>query len=244
MAATIDAVLINELGIDTHIIRTPLWGLGCVGGAVGLSNALRYTKANPRGAVMLIAVEICSLAFMKDDLSKSNIIASALFSDGGASTLVVGRENSLFNSKGINLIDSYSTTYYDSLDVMGWDVVENGFKAVFSKDIPNIVSKYVRNDVIKFLSKFDLEIDDIEHFIFHPGGVKVINAYEDSLNLSKSALRYTKKVLREHGNMSSPTVLYVLKEFLDSCDYSEGDYGLISALGPGFSSELILFQVS
>jgi len=274
---TIDALLINELKLSPHLKRTPIWGLGCVGGAIGLSRTLEYTRAFPKSAVLLIALEICSLAFLKDDYSKSNIVAAALFSDGAAAALVAGREHRLFHRSispsprtfgpgpmlsplktdrgrtqdegihkrptGINLIDSLSTIYYNSLDVMGWEIVDTGFKAIFSKDIPTIVRKYVRQNIEELLYEHDLTLSDIKHFIIHPGGLKVIDAYEESLGLAKGVFTYSRKVLREHGNMSSPTVLYVLKEFFDTGEYDQGDYGLISALGPGFSSEIILFQV-
>ncbi|MDA2918518.1 type III polyketide synthase [Desulfobacterota bacterium AH_259_B03_O07] len=241
---SIDAKIINELRLDPHLKRSPIWGLGCVGGAVGLSRALEYTAAFPRSGVLLIALEICSLSILRGDWSKSNIVAMALFSDGAAATFVAGSEHRLFNLKGINLIDSMSTTYYDSLDVMGWEIVDAGFKAIFSKDIPAIVRKYVQGNIIELLDKHSLSYKDLRHYVIHPGGKKVINAYEEALCLPQGALDHTKKVLREHGNMSSPTVLYVLKEFLDSGHYNRGDYGLISALGPGFSSEVILFQVA
>ncbi|HWP92811.1 MAG TPA: 3-oxoacyl-[acyl-carrier-protein] synthase III C-terminal domain-containing protein [Thermodesulfobacteriota bacterium] len=239
---SIDAVLINELKLDAHMRRTPIWGLGCVGGAVGLSRAFEYTRAFPDSAVLLIALEICSMAFHRDDYSKSHIIATALFSDGAAAALVVGKNHRLFNRRGVNLSDCLSTIYYDSLDVMGWEIADQGFKVIFSKDIPSIVRKYVRPNVEELLHKHKLAVSDIKHYVIHPGGLKVINSYEESLDLPSGELRYSRKVLREHGNMSSPTVLYVLDEFLTEGDFSTGDYGLISALGPGFSSELLLFQ--
>jgi alkylresorcinol/alkylpyrone synthase len=239
---SIDALLINELKLNCHIKRTPIWGLGCVGGAVGLSRAFEYARAYPNGATLLIAVEICSLVFQIDDYSKSNIIATSLFSDGAAAALVVGKEHELFDRTGINFIDSLSTTFPNSLDVMGWEVVDTGFKVIFSKDIPTIVRKYVRPNNMEILHKHKLTLGDIRHFITHPGGLKVISAYEESLGLPNGALTLSRKILREHGNMSSPSVLYVLNEFLQSGEYCSGDYGLISALGPGFSSEIILFQ--
>ncbi len=239
---SIDALLINELKLNQHIKRTPIWGLGCVGGAVGLTRAFEYTRAFPKSAVVVIAVELCSLTFQRDDDSKSNIIATAIFSDGAATALVVGREHKLFHKKGINLIDSLSTTYYDSLDIMGWEVVDNGLKVIFSKDIPTIVRKSVRPNITELIQKHNLLIEDIKHLITHPGGLKVINAYEESLGKQAGALKFSRKVLYEHGNMSSPSVLYVLNEFLNDGTYNPGDYGLISALGPGFSSELILFE--
>ena len=241
---SIDALLINELKLNCHIRRTPIWGLGCVGGAVGLSRAFEYTQAYPNGATLLIAVEICSLAFQRDDYSKSNIIATSLFSDGAAGALIVGKEHKLFDCAGINFIDSLSTTFPNSVDVMGWEVVDSGFKVIFSKDIPTIVRKHVRPNITELLYRHRLTLDDIKHFITHPGGLKVIGAYEESLGLPIGSLELSRKVLREHGNMSSPSVLYVLKEFLQSGEYSSGDYGLISALGPGFSSEIILFQAA
>ncbi|HSE83131.1 MAG TPA: 3-oxoacyl-[acyl-carrier-protein] synthase III C-terminal domain-containing protein [Thermodesulfobacteriota bacterium] len=255
---TIDALLINKLKLNPHLRRTPIWGLGCVGGAVGLSRAFEYTQAFPNSAVLLIALEICSLAFLKDDYSKSNIIATALFSDGAAAALVAGKGHKLFHrfvdspptesgtngrSSGVNFVDSLSTTYYDSLDIMGWEIVDAGFKAIFSKDIPMIVRKHVRQNIEELLKKNNLEFGDIKHYVVHPGGIKVIEAYEESLGLANGTFGYSRKVLREHGNMSSSTVLYVLKEFLNEGRYNPGDYGLISALGPGFSSELILFQI-
>lgn len=240
---SIDALLINELKLNCHIRRTPIWGLGCVGGAVGLSRAFEYTSTYPNGAALLIAVEICSLAFQRDDYSKSNIIATSLFSDGAAAAVVVGKEHKLFESTGISFIDSLSTTFSNSVDVMGWKVVDTGFKVIFSKDIPTIVKKHIRPNITELLQKHKLTLDDIKHFVTHPGGPKVISAYEESLGLPGGTLKFSRKVLREHGNMSSPSVLYVLDEFLRSREYNSGDYGLISALGPGFSSEIILFQV-
>src|SRR3972149_5039109 len=138
--------------------------------------------------ILFIAVELCSLTFQRDDDSKSNIIATAIFSDGAAAALVVGRENKLFHNKGINLIDSLSTTYYDSLDVMGWKVVDNGLKVIFSKDIPTIVRKCVRPNISELTQKHNLLIEDIKNFVTHPGGPKVINAYEESLNLTNGSL--------------------------------------------------------
>lgn len=239
---SIDALLINDLHLDTHMKRTPIWGLGCAGGAAGLSRALEYTKAYPESAVLLIALEICSLAFHGEDYSKSNIVSTALFSDGAAAVIVAGKDSKLYGYSDLMLINSLSTTYYDSLDVMGWEIVNDGFKAIFSKDIPSIVRDKVRGNIEELLSFYGLTIPDLKHYVVHPGGPKVINEYEASLGLSEGTFKYSRKVLKEHGNMSSPTVLYVLKEFMEGEDYGKGDYGIISALGPGFSSELLLFE--
>ena len=239
---TIDALLLNELKLDNHIRRTPIWGLGCAGGAVGLSRALEYTKAYPGSAALLIATEICSLAFHGEDYSKSNLVSLALFSDGAAAVIVAGKENRLYGLPGISLLDSLSTTYYDSLDVMGWEIVNDGFKAIFSKDIPAIVRDRVRVNIEELISNHGIAINDLKHYVVHPGGPKVLSEYERSLGLEEGAFVHSRKVLKEHGNMSSPTVLYVLKEFMEREPGGKGEYGIISALGPGFSSELLLFR--
>jgi alkylresorcinol/alkylpyrone synthase len=241
-APSIDAILVNELNLDNHIKRTPIWGLGCAGGAAGLSRALEYTKAFPKSAALLIASEICSLAFQGDDFTKSNIVSLALFADGAAAAIVAGKENKLYQCSNIGLLESLSTTYYDSLDVMGWEVLDNGFKAIFSKEIPLIVRREVRANIEELISSHPISLGDIKHYVVHPGGPKVLSEYEGSLGLRAGAFEHSRKVLREHGNMSSPTVLYVLKEFMVASHESEGEYGVISALGPGFSSELILFK--
>lgn len=245
MTPTLDAVLFNELGFSNHIKRTPLWGLGCAGGSAGISRAMDYTKAYPKEISLVIAIELCSLTFQKDDLTKSNIVAASLFSDGCACALIAGDESELAMKTLHNaeLLGSHSTIYDNSLDVMGWEVVETGFSVIFSRDIPNIVKKYVNPNITELLKMYDLSIKDIIHYVTHPGGLKVINAYEESLGLQSGALNISRKILREHGNMSSPSVIYVLDEFMKTIGSTKaGEYGLISSLGPGFSSELILFK--
>ncbi len=239
---SIDARLYNVLGLSQHVRRTPIWGIGCAGGAVGLSRALEYTTAKPNDSALVIAIELCGLTFQKDDVSKSNLVGTSLFSDGAAAAIVVGDDHGMHSHSGVELLNSLSTIYDDSLDVMGWDVLDSGLRVVFSKDIPTIVRDSVRQNVEEIASQNGLKLTDINHYVVHPGGQKVLDAYEESLGLENNELRFSRKVLREHGNMSSPTVLYVLKEFMSDHHYAPGDYGLISALGPGFSSELIMFM--
>ncbi len=239
---SIDARLHNILGFNPHVRRTPIWGIGCAGGAVGLSRALEYTTAMPDHAVLLIAIELCGLTFQKDDYGKSNIVGTSLFSDGAAAVLVVGDNHPLSGRDGINLLQSMSTIYDSSLDVMGWDVRDSGLKVIFSKDIPTIVHNSVKENIKEIAETAGVGLDEIKHYVIHPGGPKVVDAYENALGLVNDEMRFTRSVLREHGNMSSPTVLYVMKEFLDRGEYKRDEYGLISALGPGFSSELILFR--
>jgi alkylresorcinol/alkylpyrone synthase len=170
------------------------------------------------------------------------VVAASLFSDGAAAVLVSGDRNELGGSGNIELLDSLSTTYYDSLDVMGWEINDDGFKVLFSRDIPGIVRECVEPNIRELLDKHDLAVSDICHYVTHPGGLKVIDAYQQSLRLVNGSLDYSRKILHDYGNMSSASVLYVLNDFLSAKKYNSSEYGLISALGPGFSSELLLFS--
>ncbi len=240
---SVDALLINKLKINSNITRTPIWGLGCVGGAVGLSKAFEYCLAFPEKMTLLICLEFCSLAFLYKEHSKSNFIAMALFSDGAASALISGNNNRNNMKGGIKILKTHSTLYYDSVGVMGWEFVESGLKAIFSKDIPNIIKNKVSKEIKMFLKTNNLKTSDIKHYLLHPGGTKVIEEFESSLNINSNSTKYTKEVLQKYGNMSSPTVIYVINEFLNSGEYEKGDLGLIASLGPGFSSEVLLFQI-
>lgn len=237
---SIDALLINQMRLPQYVSRTPVWGLGCAGGVAGLAKAATIAKANPEAIVLLVAVELCSLTLVKSDYSKSNFIGSSLFSDGAAACIVTG-DNITGHYSNIKVKAGSSKLYYDALDVMGWDFNDDGFKVIFSKDIPTIINKHIKHDVDAFLQKQGLTVHDIKNFIFHPGGRKVIEAYNLALELGQDELKYTRQVMAENGNMSSVTVLYVLEEFLKQ-GYTSG-YGLMLAMGPGFSSEMLLLDM-
>lgn len=241
---SIDAKIMNHLPFKKTTKRIPIWGLGCAGGASGLSRAYEYCKAYPKSAVLVIAVELCSLTFQHDDHSKSNLIGTSLFADGIACTCVVGKS---FNWKERSklaalpeIIGTRSTLMKDSEDVMGWDIKNNGLYVIFSRDIPSIIKKWLKPQVIEFLDEHHLTLNEIKHFIAHPGGKKVIDAYIDGLGFTKEQLYISKEVLRNHGNMSSVTVMYVLEKYLLRELGQNSDFGIIGALGPGFSSELLL----
>lgn len=241
-APSADALILNRLGLDRHVKRTPIWGLGCAGGAAGMSRAFEYARAFPESAVLLVAAEMCSLAFHGDDYSKSNVVSLALFSDGAAAVLVAGEKHRLYGKSKVRMTRTLSTTWPDTLGIMGWEVVDDGLRAIFSKEIPGIVRGRIRENLDELLGAGGFSVSSLGHFAVHPGGPKVLSEYETALGLEEGAFEYSRKVLREHGNMSSPTVLYVLKEILDGEDFKEKEYGVISALGPGFSSELVLFE--
>ncbi|SDE12465.1 15-methylpalmitoyl-4-hydroxy-2-pyrone synthase [Mucilaginibacter pineti] len=237
---SLDAQIINQMQLDPHINRMPVWGLGCAGGVSGMAKANTLAKANPDAVVLLVAVELCSLTLIKSDYSKSNFIGSSLFSDGVAAVIVKG-DNHTQQGKKVKIQAASSKLYYDSLEVMGWQFQDNGFKVVFSKDIPTFIHQNISADIEAFLAKHNLQLSDIKNFIFHPGGKKVLEAYADALNVEGDFLHNTRKVMNDNGNMSSVTVLYVLEKFIDS-GFQDG-YGLMLAMGPGFSSEMVLLKM-
>ncbi|WP_342433912.1 3-oxoacyl-[acyl-carrier-protein] synthase III C-terminal domain-containing protein [Neobacillus sp. FSL H8-0543] len=242
---SIEARIMNLLPFHSHTKRIPIWGLGCAGGAAGLSRAFEYCLAYPEAKVLVLSVELCSLTFQRNDLSKSNLIGTSLFADGIACALVCGNEanlNDIRRQKSFpSIINTQSTLMPDSLDVMGWDIKEQGLFVVFSRDIPRIIEDWLKPNVGEFLKSNQLELSDIDHFIAHPGGKKVIDAYIKSLSIPSAMTDVSLEVLRQYGNMSSATILFVLKRFMEM-DIEAGSYGLCTALGPGFSSELLLVR--
>ncbi|MFC0469269.1 type III polyketide synthase [Halalkalibacter kiskunsagensis] len=242
---SLDARIMNRLPFSAHTKRIPLWGLGCAGGAAGISRAYEYCKAFPEENVLVVCVELCSLTFQKDDHSKSNLVGTSLFADGVACALVVGdgSEMVLKSNKAIrpNIVSTQSTLMPNSEDVMGWDVKDTGLHVVFSRDIPAIIKDWLGPNVASFLVDNNIGIEQINSFIAHPGGKKVLEAYIETLELAEKMTNVSREVLRRHGNMSSPTVLYVLEQFMLQ-EHVQGDYGLMAALGPGFCSELVLLQ--
>lgn len=237
---SIDALIVNQLRLNPHINRMSIFGLGCAGGVSGMAKASVLAQANPDANVLLVAVELCSLTFLSTDFSKSNFIASSLFSDGIAACIIKGDNHK--TEQKIKFVGSGSKLYYDSLDVMGWEFLDTGFKVLFSSDIPTIIHQNVKEDVSAFLAKYDLELSDIKNFIFHPGGKKVLTAYKEALALEGDFLKNTREIMNDCGNMSSTTVLYVLDKFIN--DGFKDGYGLMLALGPGFSSEMVLFEMN
>lgn len=238
---TIDARIMNQVDIPKDVKRTPIWGLGCMGGVAGISRAYDLIRAEGEGSALLLAVEICSLTFQNGDLSKSNLIAASLFGDGAAAVMI-GYPRSKEDHSAPVIIGTGSVLWPHSLDIMGWKVVDTGMEVIFSKAIPALVRSWLKETVENFLSSHGLEVRDVTHFISHPGGAKVLDALSETFNLSEEKLKYPRKVLNQYGNASSCSVLFVLKEILDHERPRPGEYGLIMALGPGFSSELVLIR--
>jgi len=239
---SLDALIINEMRLNQNINRMAIFGLGCGGGVSGYSKANVLAKANPDAVVLLVAVELCSLTFLRNDFSKSNFIGSSLFADGVAACLITGDNHVTKIREKITFLANESKIYYDSLDVMGWHFMDTGFKVLFSSDIPTIISNNVRYDLTSFLDKHHLKLSDIKNFIFHPGGKKILTAYEEALGVKVYFLKNTREVMNDNGNMSSATVLYVLERFFKQG--FENGYGLMVSMGPGFSCEIVLLQMN
>ncbi|MFL5433179.1 MAG: type III polyketide synthase [Myxococcales bacterium] len=235
---SIDARLMDRLGLRSDVKRTPIFGLGCVAGATGLVRAADAVRAHPDGVAALLAVELCSLTLQREDLSVANLIASGLFGDGAACVLV-GADRP---RRGPKVVATRAVFYPETGRVMGWDIVESGFKVVLSPQVPHLVRARIRGDVDSFLAAQGLSLRDIRHFICHTGGPRVLEAFEQALELPRDALARTWESLRSVGNLSSASVLFVLRDLLESGEAREGDLGLLVAMGPGFCSELVLLR--
>jgi Predicted naringenin-chalcone synthase len=237
---SIDARLINLLGLRRDVRRTPIWGLGCAGGVAGLGVAHDHLVGHPRERVLLFCAEMCSLTLLRDDPTTSNVVATALFADGAAVALLSGDET---GDRGYEIVDSRSTLYPDSLDVMGWNVVSRGLQVVFDRRIPQIVDTHARAELDAFLAANGLTRADVTEYLFHPGGPKVLAAYAAAYGLDLDRFTWSRQILREFGNMSSVTALYVLERYAASHPPGRGGRAVISALGPGFSSESLLMNL-
>lgn len=239
---SIEARVMNRLPFSDQIVRMPIWGLGCGGGAAGISRAYDYCKAYPNAKVLVVCVELCSLTFQKDDYTKSNLVGTSLFADGAACALVCGDLVELEQDKLAPVIIGRRSKWMpNSEEVMGWDVKSGGLHVVFSKSIPAIITTWLGPFIQEFLKDYQISSSDITNFVAHPGGKKVLSAYEEALALTKEHTDVSREILKYHGNMSSPTVLYVLEQFMLK-DHDAHAYGLLVALGPGFSGEAILLE--
>lgn len=236
---SIDARLMNRLALPPDVKRMPIFGLGCVAGAAGIARAADYVRAYPDQVALLLSVELCSLTLQREDLSIPNLIASGLFGDGAAAVLVVGDER---QAVGPRIVASRSIFYRDSERIMGWDISEDGFRIVLSADVPQVVRDHLREDVDAFLTEHGLTRKEIASWVCHPGGPKVLEAMEETLELPPGALAVTWKSLQEVGNLSSTSVLLVLADTLEAHRPPPGSYGMLLAMGPGFCSELVLLQ--
>ncbi len=240
---SLDARLIDRLGLRCDVLRLPIFGLGCAGGVLGLARAAALGRAMPGARILFLVVELCALTFRRADQSKSNIIAAALFGDGAAAMLI-GPPPGEDNGGDVLAIGAMGEhTWPDSLDVMGWRIEDDGLGVEFSRDIPTLVRRDFRPAIDRFLAAHDRNRKDIDAFVCHPGGAKVVAALEEALEIPMGALDVARDILREYGNMSAATVLFVLERMLlRAAGQQQPRRLLMSALGPGFTAAFLTLE--
>lgn len=241
---TIDARIAASIGLRPDVKRVPLFGLGCVAGAAGMARVHDYLRGFPGHVAVLLSVELCSLTLQHDDTSIPALIGVCLFGDGAASVVVTGADrvpNSPTAKSGPKVLDTRSRLLPGTVDVMGWNVTSNGFQLVMSKDVPAMADTYLGGEVDRFLADHDLSTEDISTWVCHPGGPKVIESITNAIGLPQDALAQSWNSMRDHGNMSSASVLDVLRRTIADPP-PEGSLGVMLAMGPGFSFELLLLS--
>ena len=242
-APSLDARLVGPLGLRPDVKRLPIFGLGCVAGAAGIARLHDYLQGHPDDVAVLLSVELCSLTFQKDDDSTANLVASGLFGDGAAAVVMVGeRRAAQLGLAGPRVLATRSRFYPDTDRVMGWDIGATGFRIVLAATVADVVRQYLGDDVQDFLALHDLKIPDVDTWVAHPGGPKVIDAIISALGLPDDALDVTRRSLASIGNLSSSSVLHVLEQTLAEGRPTAGTPGVLMAMGPGFCAEVVLLQ--
>jgi alkylresorcinol/alkylpyrone synthase len=236
---SIEARIAAVVGLRPDVKRIPLFGLGCLAGAAGLARMHDMLLGWPGAVGALVSVELCSLTLQRNDPSVANLVASGLFGDGAAAAIVVGAERP---ESGPEIVASRSHLYPDTGRAMGWDFGAGGLKVVLGAEVPDLVSMYLADDVKGLLADHDLQVGDIAAWVAHPGGPKVLQAVQSALGLPASALALTWRSLAAIGNLSSASVLHVLRDTLDQRRPAPGTPGLLFAMGPGFCAELVLLR--
>lgn len=233
---TLEARLATRVGMRPDVKRVPLFGLGCVAGAAGVARMHDYLRTFPDQVAVLLAVELCSLTIQRADHSMANLVAASLFGDGAAAVVATGADRA---AAGPTVLATRSQLYPDTEDVMGWNIGADGFRIVLSAEVATVAEKYLGDDVRRFLADYGLTPADVSTWICHPGGPRVIEAIENGLDLPVHALDHTRKSLHDNGNLSSVSVLDVLRANLADAP-PPGSLGLMIAMGPAFCSELVL----
>lgn len=241
-APSIEARIATRIGLRPDVRRIPMFGLGCVAGAAGVARLNDYLRGAPDGVAVLLSVELCSLTFPAATPSIPGLVGTALFGDGAAAVVAVGAQHALSTqARGPEILDSRSHLYPDSQATMGWEIGSKGFGLVLSADVPAIVEKYLGEDVADFLATYGMKSTDIGTWVSHPGGPKVIESIISTLGLPSDALDLTWRSLNDIGNLSSSSVLHVLRDTLAERPAANTS-GMMLAMGPGFCSELVLLR--
>ena len=239
---SLDARIAGRLGLRDDVRRVPLFGLGCVAGAAGVARLHDYLRGAPDGVAALVSVELCSLTYPGYKPSLAGLVGSALFADGAGAVVAVGeRRAERVGAGGPDVLDSRSHLYPDSLRTMGWDIGSSGFTLILAPDLPTVVERYLGEDVTSFLATHGLDISDVGAWVSHPGGPKIIDSIVETLGLPDNALELTWRSLSEVGNLSSASVLHVLRDTIAKRPPSSSP-GIMMAMGPGFCSELVMLR--
>lgn len=237
MIPSLDAYLINRLQLRQDIVRLPVTEMGCAAGVSGLIYARQFLKANPGKRAAIIAVESPASTFLFNDFSLTNIVSAAIFGDGAACALLSSEPD----AAGVEIVDTSMFHFYDAERLMGFDLTNDGLKMVLDEDVPNQIEVHFKDIVHPFLNKNKLDMDAINHLIFHPGGRKILEITENLFRQLGKNIEDTREVLRLYGNMSSVTVLYVLERFMNK-NISSNEHGLLLSFGPGFSAQQVLLK--
>ena len=246
VSPSLDAHLVNRMGLPTDLRRTPIFGLGCVAGASGIAQADDYVRAYPDKIAVLLSVELCSLTWQRGDLSVANFIATGLFGDGAAAVIVAGDQVKLpkaaDSQAGPQVMATAQNFYPDTEEAMGWDIGELGFRIVLSPEVPAIIRKHLPEDLGTFLAAHGLKREDITSWVLHTGGPKVLEAMADGAGVTREECALSWNSLRKVGNLSSASVLFVLEDTIRERRPEPGSYGILAAMGPGFCSQLVLLK--
>ncbi|MET9429306.1 MULTISPECIES: 3-oxoacyl-[acyl-carrier-protein] synthase III C-terminal domain-containing protein [unclassified Streptomyces] len=243
-APSVDARLAGRLGMRPDVKRLPVFGLGCVAGAAGLARVHDYLLGRPHDVAVLLSVELCSLTFQRADASPANLIATALFGDGAAAVVACGARRQPAAGSAPSVVASRSRLYPDTERLLGWDVTASGFRVVLDPAVPELVRKNLAEDVDAFLADQGLGRQDVTAWVCHAGGPRILDAVAEALDLPGCALDVSRRSLAEVGNLSSASVLHVLRDTLASGSGRppSGTPGLLLAMGPGFCTELVLLR--
>jgi predicted naringenin-chalcone synthase len=237
MIPSVDAYLVNEMGMRQDIVRLPVTEMGCAAGISGMIYADQFLRANPGKRAAVIALESPTATFQLDDFSMVNMVSAAIFGDGAACVLMSSKQG----EEGPKIIDHGMYHFYDATHMMGFKLVDTGLQMILDQSVPDRIAAHFPNIIHPFLEQNDLTIEQIDHLIFHPGGKKIVQTVEELFGALGKEIDDTREVLRLYGNMSSATVLYVLERFMEK-DISAGEYGLMLSFGPGFSAQRILIE--
>ncbi len=237
MIPSIDAYLINEVGLKQEIVRLPVTEMGCAAGVSGIIYARNFLQANPGKRAAVIALESPTATFQLEDYSMVNMVSAAIFGDGAACALLSSEEDAV----GPKIVGDAMYHFYDATHMMGFKLTNQGLKMILDKEVPEQISQHFPAIVNPFLASYGKTLADVDHLIFHPGGKKIVQTVEELFGDMGKNIDNTKAVLRDYGNMSSATVLYVLERFMQK-EVSKGELGLMLSFGPGFSAQRILLE--